>query len=129
VLPAPQSTILSALLATDTECAVWWTTVVECQSALFRHQREGRVPPALLERAMHRLGELIDDADVIAPTTPLRDRAGRVLAAHALRAADALQLAAALVWCDDAPRGETFVCLDDRLRQAAVREGFAIVPA
>jgi hypothetical protein len=40
------------------------------------------------------------------------------------------QLAAALMWCDDAPGAATpFVCLDERLRDAARREGFAILPA
>jgi hypothetical protein len=48
--------------------------------------------------------------------------------AHPLRAGDALQLAAALVSSEDAPQGETFVCLDTRLRDAARREGFAIRP-
>lgn len=67
--------------------------------------------------------------DIVAPTAPLRDRAGRLLAAHPLRTADALQLAAALAWCDDVPRGESFVCLDERLREAARREGFAVLPA
>ena len=129
MLPAPQSNALSALLDSDVECAIWWTTVVECQSALFRHHRDGRIPQPMLERAIRRLEDLIDDADVIAPTLPLRDRAARLLAAHPLRAADALQLAASLVWCDDTPRGETFVCLDARLRQAAAREGFGILPA
>jgi len=126
---APQSAAVSALLAADREYALWWATPVECQSALFRRNREGRLPAPALEQAMRRLEELIEDADVIAPTLRLRERAGRVLRAHPLRAADALQLAAALVWCDDAPGGGTFVCLDDRLRTAAHREGFTIQPA
>jgi hypothetical protein len=126
---APQSAAVSALLAADRECALWWATPVECQSALFRRNREGRLPAPALEQAMHRLEALIEDADVIAPTLRLRERAGRVLRAHPLRAADALQLAAALVWCDDAPTGGTFVCLDDRLRDAAHREGFTIQPS
>ena len=87
------------------------------------------MPPSLVEQAMRRLEELVDDADVIVPTLPLRDRAGRVLAAHPLRAADALQLAAALQWCDDVPSADSFVCLDDRLRDAARHEGFSILPA
>ena len=49
-------------------------------------------------------------------------------AAIPLRAGDALQLSAALTWTEDAPRGETFVCLDARLRDAASRQGFAIRP-
>jgi hypothetical protein len=48
---------------------------------------------------------------------------------HPLRAADALQLAAALVWVEEQPHGEGFVSLDGRLRDAAAREGFTLVPA
>jgi hypothetical protein len=58
----------------------------------------------------------------------IRDRALRILAVHPLRSADALQLAAALVYCSEQPREEPFVCLDDRLRQAARTEGFILVP-
>jgi hypothetical protein len=47
---------------------------------------------------------------------------------HPLRAADAFQLAAALLWCEEDPSRETFVCLDDRLLEAARREGFRILP-
>ena len=102
---------------------------MECQSALYRRHREGLLSPGLLEQALRRLASLVEDADVVAPTLRLRDRAGRLLGAHPLRAADALQLAAALLWCDDAPTGERFVCLDERLRDAARREGFALLPA
>ena len=64
----------------------------------------------------------------MAPTPRLRERAGWALAAHPLRAADALQLAAALVWSDESPTGEGFVSLDDRLREAARRQGFEVLP-
>jgi len=37
-------------------------------------------------------------------------------------------LSAALVWCEEQSRGEVFVCLDERLREAARREGFALIP-
>jgi predicted nucleic acid-binding protein len=119
---------LSAILASDTECTIWWGAPVECRSALYRRSREGRLPAGLLDQALRRLDDLVSDADVIGPTLRLRDRAGRALRAHPLRAADALQLAAALMWCDEAPAGAGFVCLDDRLREAAGREGFAVLP-
>jgi hypothetical protein len=32
------------------------------------------------------------------------------------------------VWADDSPAGEAFVCLDDRRREAAGREGFQVLP-
>ncbi len=59
----------------------------------------------------------------------VRRRAGKLLAVHPLRAADSLQLATALVFCEDDPTGESFVCLDDRLRDAAMSEGFQLLPS
>lgn len=119
---------LTALLRADLTPATWWGSPVECQSALHRRHRERRLTRARLTAALSRLTAFIEDVDVVAPTSRLRERAGRVLALHPLRAADALQLAAALVWCDDITAGEPFVCLDDRLRQAASGEGFRVLP-
>jgi hypothetical protein len=107
---------------------MWWGSPVECQSALYRRHREGRLPASPLEQASRRLSAVVEDADIVAPTLALRERAGRLLASHPLRAADALQLAAALVWCDERPTDEGFVCLDQRLRDGARREGFAVLP-
>ena len=115
-------------MRSDGERAVWWGTVVECLSALHRRRREGRLSVTLVEQGTLRLVGLVEDSDVVDPTSLLRDRAGRLVAAHPLRAADAFQLAAALTWCDNTPSGESFVCLDDRLREAARREGFAVLP-
>jgi hypothetical protein len=50
------------------------------------------------------------------------------LALHDLRAADALQLAAALIACDEQPALLPFVTLDRRLADAARREGFRVLP-
>lgn len=123
-----RSAEMVALLASDRAPALWWAGPVECQSALHRRRREKLLSPAVLADALARLDRLAEDFDVVAPTTRLRERAGRVLAAHPLRAADALQLAAALVWADDSPAGETIVCLDGQLREAATREGFQALP-
>jgi uncharacterized protein len=46
---------------------------------------------------------------------------------HPLRAADALQLAAAVVAAERDPPSLEFVSLDDRLLEAASREGFRTV--
>ncbi len=123
-----RSSDMVALLRSDRAPAIWWGCPVECQSALHRRGREGLLSPGALAEALARLGLLAEDVDVVAPTTQLRGRAGRVLAAHPLRAADSLQLAAALVWSDETPSGEAFVCLDERLREAARREGFEVLP-
>jgi hypothetical protein len=123
-----RSAEMAALLRSDRSPALWWGSPVECESALQRRRREDAVSPRALAAALARLEDLVEDADVVAPTAQVRRRAGRLLAAHPLRAADALQLAAALVWADEAPTGQAFVCLDDRLREAAQAEGFSVVP-
>ena len=45
---------------------------------------------------------------------------------HPLRAADALQLAAALEWCEGKPLGNVFLTFDKRLREAAGSTGFTL---
>jgi hypothetical protein len=128
LLPEPRSAALTEALASDREVTLWWGTPVECLSAVYRRHRDSPVPAPLLTEALNRLRALVEDADTVSPTDEVRRRAGRLVAAHPLRAADALQLGAALVWCEEQSHGEVFVCLDDRLREAARREGFSLVP-
>ena len=120
---------LTAALTSDREVTVWWATPVECLSAIYRYHKESPLPQAALALAIERMRALVEDADTVAPTDQVRRRAGRLVATHSLRAADALQLAAALVWCEEQPSGETLVTLDERLRGAASREGFSVMPA
>jgi hypothetical protein len=56
----------------------------------------------------------------------VRLRAERLLSIHPLRTTDALQLASALIWAQESPRGLDFVCLDQNLREAALKEGFSV---
>ena len=59
-----------------------------------------------------------------------RDEAERMLDAHGdlnLRAADAMQLGAALVSCEGRPRRRAFVTLDYDLGRAARSEGFDVI--
>jgi hypothetical protein len=122
-----RSAWIAGRLKADRDPAIWWASPVECQSALERRRREGE-SAELLDEALRRLATLLPGLAVVAATDQVRERAGRMLAAHPLRTADALQLAAALVWSDDAPAGERFVCLDEGLRSAAGAEGFELVP-
>lgn len=129
MLPAAHSVTLIPLLRGDRRLAMWWGSPVECQSAVYRCHRTTPLRPEVLEEIRQRLATMVTNADIVAPTTGLRDGAGQLLAAHPLRAGDALQLAAALVWCDGVPAGEAFVCLDARLRDAAGRAGFSVLPS
>ena len=123
-----QSAALTGQLEADREPAIWWTTPVECQSAIQRRHREAAIASAELPAINERLRHLLQHVDTVAPSDEVRRRAARLLAVHPLRAADALQLAAALLWSEEQPHGESLVSLDPRLRDAAAREGFALVP-
>ncbi|HWM95131.1 MAG TPA: hypothetical protein VN493_30525 [Thermoanaerobaculia bacterium] len=71
---------------------------------------------------------MLTRAEEIQPWDKVRDLAHQLILKHPLRAADAFQLGAALDWCGGNTRGESFVCLDDRLRLAAALEGFRVLP-
>lgn len=113
-------------LANDPVAAVWWGSRVECFAAIARREREGLIAGAESARGEAKLSELSEQWVEIPPTEPVRELATRLLRLHALRAGDALQLAAATVARD----GEQlpFVTLDDRLAAAARREGFPVLP-
>ena len=128
LVPEGRSEALTRQIGGDTEPVIWWTTPLECQSAIQRRHREHAFPAAELTASNERLRQFLQHADTIAPTDEVRRRAARLLAVHPLRAADALQLAAALMWSEEQPHGETFVSLDVRLREAAAREGFTLAP-
>jgi uncharacterized protein len=107
----------------------WAVSRVEIASAIERRSRENRLGSEARAKAMRALGELADSWVEIHSVAPVCERALRLLAVHALRAADAMQLGAALVAVSDRPRGHEFVCADLRLREAASREGFGVLPA
>jgi predicted nucleic acid-binding protein len=128
LIPDRRSELLTEQLGRDTEPVIWWATPLECQSALQRRHRERPFAADTLAAYNERLRQIVQHADSVAPTDEVRRRAARLLAVHPLRAADALQLAAALIWVEEQPHGESFVSLDTRLRDSAAREGFTLVP-
>jgi len=117
------------LLAGDRDIITWWATPVECASALHRKRRSGDISPDAASAALAHLERMMEYAVLVEAGRAVRDRALRLLAVHPLVAADALQLAAALVWSAEHPRGREFVTLDGRLATAAREEGFAVLPA
>ena len=128
VFQEAQSQAVRALLDADAEPAVWWLTAVECSSALYRRYRQHQVSPQQLNTALAWFTAFHSSVDTVQPAATVRQRAETAVAAHDLGAADAVQLAAALTWCRGQTHGQTFVCLDLRLREAAAREGFTVVP-
>lgn len=124
----PRSAEARALIEADSAVAVWWATRTEGISALARRMRERAITPVGHRAARTVLAALADSWVEIQPSEAIRATTERLLAVHALRAADAFQLAAALAWCGSRPSGQGIVTLDSRLRSAAGREGFEILP-
>ena len=114
-------------LEQDSMVVTWAWSVVEITSAVERRFREGRLDQASRRDVLTRLTQLAGQWDEITDTLAVRRHANRLLARYPLRAADAGQLAAALVLFEDQPEGQGFVCLDQRLAHAAEMEGFAVL--
>lgn len=111
------------LFRNDSEQVVWWGARVECVSAIARLEREGSLDPTALSAALARLHAFSRLWDEVQPTERLRKLAERLLRAHQLRAADALQLAAMVEVGGEPPDELEVVCFDERLTAAALREG------
>ena len=106
------------------EVVIWWTTPVEIASALARLVRMKQLDSGGWAKARQLAGALAEAWFVIQPSDALRAKATQLVDRYDLRAADALQLAAALEWCQDIPQGRVFLTADQKLREAAVLTGF-----
>jgi len=106
---------------------VWALAATDVVSALVRKRRDGALRPQAYTVAKQRLASLEDAWNEVAHYDAVRARARRLLEGHPLRAADALHLAAALVATSEQPAGVEFVTFDERLGEAAEREGFDVL--
>jgi uncharacterized protein len=128
LLEEPSSDAVRALLREDPAMVAWRLAGTEVVSALWRRRRADEMDEAARRFAEQGLTLLESTWTSVEDAAHVDRRARRLLAAHPLRAADALQLAAALVACDERSDVLPFVTLDDRLAEAARREGFVVVP-
>ena len=115
-----------ACLKEDPEMITWWGTEVESMSAIARLEREGSLDASETTKATERLREASLCWNEVQPVAAVREQAKRLLRVHPLRAADSMQLAAALIAAEHKPPSLEFVCLDERLTTAAGKEGFAL---
>ncbi len=118
---------LQALASRDPDMLVWWGSEVECMSALARLERSAALDAKGMALASDRLKQLARGWHEIEPSEIVRESAVRFLRVHPLRAADALQLAAAFTASEHRPASLQLVTLDERLGEAAAKEGFALV--
>lgn len=110
----------------DPHILVWWGTAVECLSAIARREREGVLSRAAADQSRRVLEQLRKAWHEVLPSETVRDHAIHLLLRHPLRAADALQLGAALTWTGGRPGRYSFCALDARLAEAARGEGFQL---
>jgi len=128
VIAEPETQRMRSLLDEDPNIVTWAWTRVELASAVERRYREGELSRDQRRAALARFAELAEVWDEVTDVLVVRRRALAVLARHPLRAADAAQLGAALAVAPETGGPLGFVCLDERLHEAAEGEGLAPLP-
>jgi len=114
-------------LREDPDVVVWMFSRVELLSAFARRRRaEPRASRQLLA-ARREVQAACERWSEVTAVEQVRRHAERIVESHPVRTSDALQLGAALVAAEDEPRTLEFVTLDERLAEAAGREGFRVL--
>ena len=126
IVEEASSSACRSLLRADRAIAVWTLSRVEVLSAIWRAVRSGTMERAAAMQAARRLDGLSAAWTEVDGLAAVRARAERVVAVHPLRAADALQLAAALVLSRERLRWP-FVTGDLQLASVAELEGFDVI--
>jgi hypothetical protein len=106
---------------------VWWATAIEVRSALERLRFERIITEKAYSVSKEALAELLGSWREIQPVELVRNLACLQLERFRLRASDALQLSAALVWCKQKPKARPFICNDEKLLTAARHVGFDVL--
>ena len=114
-------------LASDPVVVVWTLTRVELLSALARRRREEPRSARTLAAVRRRVLATWPEWSEVTAVEAVRRHAERLVEGHPLRAADALQVGAALVTADGAPASLGFVTFDERQATAAEREGLQVL--
>jgi predicted nucleic acid-binding protein len=114
-------------LREDVDVVVWTLTRVELLSALARRRRLEPGAGRRLAAARREVLQAWEHWSEVTAVDLVRRHAERVVESHPVRAADALQIAAALVAADSHPDGLDFVTLDEQQAQVAEREGFRVL--
>lgn len=115
-------------LAEDDRIVTWAWTRTEIVSAIERRTREGVLARLERRNVLRVIDAFADKRDEATDILSVRARANLLLARHPLRAADAGQLAAAILVQEQMSSPLPLVCLDRRLSFAAELEGFQVMP-
>lgn len=127
ILSEARSADCDKAIGSDPVFAYWWGSPVEIASSIARGYREGSLSSADVGKARRATELLLSRGIEVTPSERVRLSALQLIRQHPLRAADAFQLAALLSVGSGGALPE-FVCLDDRLRSAAMAEGALVLP-
>jgi len=128
LLPEKQTDYCLRIFKGDQEILLWCLSRVEVASALTRRLREQALPFDRFQAAKMRFHRIFESAYQVTALEKVMNRAVRLLEVHPLRAADACQLASSLVATGEDPSRLPMVCFDERLKEAAMKEGFVVNP-
>jgi predicted nucleic acid-binding protein len=106
--------------------SVWWATRVEMTSAFVRLLRSQEIDSQTYAQAQLEAERYANRWHVVEPSARIALNARAVLEHYPLRAADALQLTAAMELCEGKPQGNVFLTFDKRLQAAAGLAGFTL---
>lgn len=123
----PVSVRVREIHSDDPAIVTWWGTPIECVSALARLEREGALTSAGLGDSITRIRHAVTSWTELGPSDDVREQSIRLLRVHTLRAADAIQLAAAIIAAGFQPSALDFVTLDRNQAAAADKEGFRVI--
>ena len=108
----------------DPDVIVWTLTRVEVFSALARRRREAPVATSRLLTVRRDFLRAWERWSEVTAIEIVRRHAERIVETYPLRAADALQIGAAVIAVEDNPPAMGFVTFDENLAHAAEREVF-----
>lgn len=126
IIREPSTPQVSGWHDQDPRIVTWVWSRVEVASAIERRARHGALSGAYRLQALRQFEALAAGWAEVGKHREVRGLAMDLLGRHPLRAADAGQLAAAMMVRQDLSGSIGFVSLDRRLAEAARREGFLV---
>ena len=112
----------------DGAIAGWWATPIERYSAFARPRRENVLSSAEEDQARQVVLALAAEWTQVEPSLAVRENAARAILLHPLRAADSLQLAAALVWANGHGAGHRSCASTNGCEKRLGEKGFLYYP-
>lgn len=131
LMDEPESETMRALLLEDQAILASFITPIEITSAIWRRLHKRELDLRSRADAESQFAHVSENWFAVREYQRIIDAALDVLARRRLRAADAIQLASAIVSVEigeQKPSSLPFVTLDDDLAAAADQEGFPVLP-